>query len=51
MTDEQTELFMANKELVPWVLINKLKISPADNFFDDLKQEGYIALMQIMRRL
>ena len=46
MTDEQTELFMANKELVPWVLINKLKISPSESFFDDLKQEGYIALMQ-----
>ena len=45
MTDRENQLFNENMKLVPWVLLNKLGIPPTDSFFDDLKQEGYIALM------
>ena len=46
MTSEETRLFEENMKLVPWVLIHKLGILPTDPFFEDLKQEGYIALMK-----
>lgn len=50
MTSEETRLFEENMKLVPWVLIHKLGILSTDSFFDDLKQEGYIALMDACTR-
>ncbi len=45
MTEKETALFTEHMNLVPWVIIRKLKIASTNELFNDLMQEGYIALM------